>query len=116
MRLPCAIHKQPLSRPGNFDNFTLLNPIHCKGQDLTDNSKIIFKRPLVVHRKFDFDIGNLIKSPCRQCRDRAQLPKCADTCEMIDRIQTRLARGISTTHSHSALEPFAVYTDRLKDK
>jgi hypothetical protein len=66
---------------------------------------------LVIHRRFDFEIGHLVKSPCKACCDRPLLPECANGCSLLDRIQTRLARGISTTHSHSPLEPFAIYLE-----
>ncbi len=67
-------------------------------------------------RQFDFDIGYLKKSPCRTCLRRPNFPGCADTCEILDRIQTRLARGISTTHTHSPLEPYAVYLEDWQGK
>ncbi len=83
---------------------------------MPDNSNKIHKRPLINRRRFDFDIGYLVKSPCRECRDRLLLPKCADGCGLLDRIQTRLSRAISTTHTHSALEPFAIYLESSQKK
>ena len=83
---------------------------------MQNNTKELYKRPLSNKRRFDFDIGHLVKSPCRECRDRPRLPLCAGDCGLLDRIQTRLARGISTTHTHSPLEPFAVYLESAQKK
>jgi len=48
---------------------------------------------------FDFEIGYLTKSPCLICENRSQLPKCHDNCNVLDKIQTLLARGISSQAS-----------------
>jgi hypothetical protein len=50
-------------------------------------------------RCFDFEIGYLEKSPCRDCFERINFPACADTCAILERIQTALAPGISTHRS-----------------
>ncbi|MGD8833595.1 MAG: hypothetical protein PVJ84_14485 [Desulfobacteraceae bacterium] len=76
----------------------------------------IYNRNNPIKRRFDFEIGYLKKSPCRTCSQRPLFPDCINACELLDRIQTKLARGISTTHSHSALEPFALYLDQQQDK
>ena len=47
--------------------------------------------------RFDFEIGYLIKSPCRECEERSDLPVCADTCVTLGRIQAILSEGISST-------------------
>ncbi|RJQ87943.1 MAG: hypothetical protein C4519_00135 [Desulfobacteraceae bacterium] len=65
-------------------------------------------RPLHVKKRFDFEIGYLIKSPCRDCITRYRFPRCIRSCEILDRIQTHLAQGISSTHTSSALDPFYV--------
>ena len=46
--------------------------------------------------RFDFEIGYLTQSPCIQCENRKELPKCHADCPQLDQIQTRLARGISS--------------------
>ncbi|MCG8565122.1 MAG: hypothetical protein MI747_08575 [Desulfobacterales bacterium] len=46
--------------------------------------------------RFDFEIGYLTQSPCINCESRKKLPKCHANCPALDRIQTRLARGISS--------------------
>ena len=58
---------------------------------------------LVLHPKdnrqykhrFDFEIGYLIKSPCRECTQRKTLPRCMDQCNLLDRIQGILSESIS---------------------
>ena len=65
---------------------------------------------------FDFDLGHLKSSPCKTCHRRPLLPDCADACPALDLIQTTLARGISTTHTHSAFEPFTVCMNPLLNK
>ncbi len=49
--------------------------------------------------KFDFEVGNLIKSPCKNCDKRKDFPKCVDDCESLDKIQTLLAQGRSCSKS-----------------
>ncbi|MCD4678208.1 MAG: hypothetical protein K8S18_19780 [Desulfobacula sp.] len=48
---------------------------------------------------FDFEIGYLTKSPCLNCENKSQLPKCHADCIILDKIQTTLARGISSQSS-----------------
>ena len=48
---------------------------------------------------FDFEVGYLTQSPCVNCEFREQLPKCHADCIILDQIQTRLARGISSQSS-----------------
>ena len=48
---------------------------------------------------FDFEVGYLTKSPCLNCEYKEELPKCHADCVVLDRIQTRLARGISSQSS-----------------
>ena len=45
--------------------------------------------------QFDFEIGYLVKSPCRDCDERDYFPKCIDSCKMLDRIHTALAESVS---------------------
>jgi hypothetical protein len=49
----------------------------------------------IIRDKFDFDIGYLIKSPCKECARIKDLPKCINECEILDKIQTKIAAGIS---------------------
>jgi hypothetical protein len=59
-------------------------------------------------KRFDFDIGYLVKSPCRDCMTRFQFPACMEVCRVLDRVQRKLARGVSSTRSPSLLESYAV--------
>ena len=59
----------------------------------------IAKKTLFEYR-FDFEIGYLIKSPCRVCNQRDALPKCLDNCEIIDKIQSVISEGISCTRNY----------------
>ncbi|WP_435547067.1 hypothetical protein [Desulfobacterium sp. N47] len=47
--------------------------------------------------RFDFEIGHLIKSPCRECQCRINFPECAETCVVLGRLQSILSEGISCT-------------------
>jgi len=49
---------------------------------------------------FDFEIGYLTKSPCLTCKNKSQLPHCHVDCLILDKIQTMLARGISSQKSN----------------
>lgn len=48
---------------------------------------------------FDFEIGYLTRSPCLNCARKKDLPGCHDDCNILDMIQTTLARGISCQSS-----------------
>jgi hypothetical protein len=61
--------------------------------------------------RFDFDIGHLVKSPCRECRDNGLLPACMDACPMLDRIRTVLANSVSCTRSSVSVESHAIYLE-----
>ncbi|HPA15974.1 MAG TPA: hypothetical protein PKV75_12000 [Desulfobacterales bacterium] len=67
-------------------------------------------------RKFDFEIGYLIKSPCRDCQNRGDFPKCADDCKMLDRIQTILSEGMSCTRGFSSVESYALSHQGWKNR
>ena len=55
---------------------------------------------IIVNRDmFDFEIGYLIKSPCLTCENKSRLPICHTDCLILDKIQTMLARGISSQSS-----------------
>ncbi len=47
--------------------------------------------------RFDFEIGYLKKSPCKECEERDGFPKCIDTCRIIDQIHHILTESISCT-------------------
>ena len=45
--------------------------------------------------RFDFEVGYLVKSPCKECPRQVEFPGCREGCQRIDRIQTILAETIS---------------------
>jgi hypothetical protein len=67
-------------------------------------------------KKFDFETGYLVKSPCRACDHRPEFPECIQDCRTLDRIQRRLAFGVATTCGFSDLEPYAVMLDDRQKK
>ena len=62
---------------------------------------------------FDFDIGYLVKSPCRDCVSREDLPNCVEDCEILDQIQTVLADSIPSETSISPAETYDVPAEVL---
>jgi len=63
---------------------------------------------------FDFEIGYLVKSPCRDCGTREDLPECIQGCEILDQIQTVLVDSIPSEKSISALETYDVSIEVLE--
>ncbi len=59
---------------------------------------------VILRDTFDFDIGLLVKSPCKECSRQKELPDCADDCDVLEEIQVILAKGISCTGRHPFLE------------
>jgi len=45
--------------------------------------------------RFDFEIGYLVKSPCRDCEERPLFPKCIDGCRILNDIHTVMAESVS---------------------
>ena len=45
--------------------------------------------------RFDFDIGYLVKSPCKACEERDAFPRCIDACETLQRIHAVMSECIS---------------------
>lgn len=48
--------------------------------------------------RFDFEIGHLVKSPCRGCEERDDFPHCIDRCKTLDRIHWALAESVSCSN------------------
>jgi hypothetical protein len=63
---------------------------------------------------FDFDIGYLVKSPCRDCHSREDLPTCIEGCKILDQIQTVLADSIPSETSISPVDTYDVPADVLE--
>lgn len=68
------------------------------------------------HHRFDFDIGYLIKSPCKNCGMRQGFPKCSEKCEVIDKIQEMLCGVVSSSKRFSSMESFSVSSDNSEKK
>lgn len=65
--------------------------------------------------RFDFDIGYLVKSPCRECLDRDLFPNCMKTCLPLEKIRTVLANSISCSRSHTSAESSAIFQGSRDD-
>ena len=50
--------------------------------------------------RFDFEIGYLVKSPCRDCENRVEIPECIDDCRILDEIHSLLAESVSCSQRH----------------
>ena len=48
-----------------------------------------------VKYRFDFDVGYLSKSPCKECAHRKDFPGCEDNCQILDKIHTVLSEVVS---------------------
>ncbi len=53
----------------------------------------------IIRDKFDFEVGYLIKSPCKECDQHELFPGCEDDCSVLNKIHTKLASGISCRYS-----------------
>ena len=69
---------------------------------------------LSERNSFDFDIGYLVKSPCRDCVSREELHNCVEGCETLDQIQTILADSIHSETSISPVDTYDVPSDVLE--
>jgi hypothetical protein len=45
--------------------------------------------------RFDFEVGYLTKSPCKNCHSKTRFPKCFDQCKILDEIRGLLAPTVS---------------------
>jgi len=66
------------------------------------------------NQNFDFDIGYLVKSPCKECLSRENLPTCIQDCGIIHKIQTVLADTIPSELSISPVETYDVPDEILQ--
>jgi hypothetical protein len=74
------------------------------------------ERKTDIKRVLDYEIGHLIKSPCKNCPVQHRFPGCMGACGILDRIQTHLAQSISTTRAFAPWEAHKVLMDQSKDK
>jgi len=63
---------------------------------------------MINGKKFDFDIGHIIQSPCKTCDRRKRLPDCSKSCKMLGRIQAILAGKISCSNDIPEIEPYTL--------
>ena len=48
--------------------------------------------------RFDFEIGHLVKSPCRECDFRkTSFPVCSHDCIVLHKIQSILSESVTCT-------------------
>lgn len=52
------------------------------------------KQSYFKHR-FDFEIGYLVKSPCKECENQIKFPACANQCTQLAEIHQLLAETVS---------------------
>lgn len=49
---------------------------------------------------FDFEIGDVKQSPCRDCFYRNRFPRCMTDCAALDHFQRALARTVSCSRQN----------------
>lgn len=60
------------------------------------------------NHNFDFNVGYLVKSPCKECATRGEFPGCMDDCEILEQIQSALSDSMSSANNYSVAETFDV--------
>ena len=69
---------------------------------------------LSENHSFDFEIGYLVKSPCRDCNTIDNLPNCIQGCQILDQIQSVLADSIPSERSISPVDTYDIPSDVLE--
>jgi len=64
------------------------------------------KHSRALSQKFDYEIGYLVKSPCRDCGSYGSFPDCMDRCALLDRVQSALCDSLSSVNNYSAAESY----------
>ena len=72
------------------------------------------KHGKALTHKFDYDMGYLVKSPCRNCGTYDRFPDCMDRCVLLDRVQNALSDSLSSVHNFSAAESYCLPLDVLE--
>jgi hypothetical protein len=67
-----------------------------------------------LKQKFDYEIGYLVKSPCRDCATYASFPECMERCALLDRVQSALCDSLSSVNNFSAAESYYLPGDVLE--
>jgi hypothetical protein len=65
-------------------------------------------------KNYNSEIGYLVKSPCKDCGIREDLPECIQGCEILGQIQTILAHSIPSEKNISEFETYDVPTEVLE--
>jgi hypothetical protein len=58
-------------------------------------------RNVTTRIAFDFDVGDIDRSPCRDCFKHRDFPGCMDDCPTLDRFQRTLADTVSSARDSS---------------
>jgi hypothetical protein len=66
------------------------------------------KHGKALSQKFDYDMGYLVKSPCRGCATYPVFPECMDRCSLLDRVQNVLCDSLSSVNNYSAAEAYTL--------
>ena len=60
------------------------------------------------NHSFDFNVGYLVKSPCKECVNHEVFPSCMEDCEILEKIQSQLSDSMSSANNFSVAETFDV--------
>ena len=60
---------------------------------------------------FDFTNGDLIKSPCKECKNRPSLPSCVKDCIILRKIQDTMVDGVSSRNQESSFSEYTIPED-----
>jgi hypothetical protein len=60
------------------------------------------------NHSFDFNVGYLVKSPCKACETRDSFPGCMEECNILEQIQSALSDSLSSANNYSVAETFDV--------
>lgn len=73
-----------------------------------NSNDCIHMKKLFFQHRYDFEVGYLVKSPCRECENRPNLPECAETCPILDAIHEILIGCVPSSKNVSTLESYAL--------
>lgn len=62
----------------------------------------------IRQNKLDLELLTLIKSPCRECASRKDLPGCSKHCQTLRRLQGHLAGFVSCSNNFSEFETYTL--------
>lgn len=64
-------------------------------------------------KKLECYTGHVKKSPCRDCKSKKHLPKCSNSCKIINQLQAALVDIVSCSNNYSELESFSISSQRF---